>query len=563
MQNQELLEHFKIHEKLRFESDDGQIWLDKNRMLLFHSQVLEEIRKSLFDSLDPKQAQSILVRMGFTAGQQDAELALKLYGTDDNYDVFDIGPALHGLEGFVKSTITESEVDWEKGSFYGKVHCLNSIEAAIQLETSGRTHDPVCWILVGYASGYSSMFFKRYIVFKEVECVAKGDSKCVLVGKPVEAWGDDDYIDYFKQDPVKQQFRSIESELNSLRGAPSAKQPEQGELIGQSPEFVKAFTLLNQAANSPINVLLLGETGVGKELFARWLHQNSGRSDKAFIAINCGAIPNDLIEAELFGVKSGAYTGANASRPGRFESANGGTLFLDELGELSLSAQVKLLRVLQSGELERLGDNKTIKVDVRLIAATNMNLHEAIDQGRFRSDLYYRIATYPVEIPPLRSRKSDIPLLARSMVGKYAPLYSKSIEAISESALQALMDYDWPGNIRELQNIIERAVLLAPDHGTIERQHVVTGSNSQRTEALPTEYQVSPAGDIYEHLLEENLPLKEFEGRLIKAAMEKTKGNMTQAARLLGISRRQITYKIKCLEEQSSTQKNSDSERLK
>ncbi|WP_299201237.1 sigma-54-dependent Fis family transcriptional regulator [uncultured Amphritea sp.] len=551
MQNQELLEHFKIHEKLRFESDDGQIWLDKNRMLLFHSQVLAEIRKSLFDSLDPKQAQSILVRMGFAAGQQDAELALKLFGTDNNYDVFDIGPALHGLEGFVKSTIVESEVDWEKGSFYGKVVCQNSVEAAIELEESGPSHDPVCWMLVGYASGYSSMFFKRYIVFKEVECVAKEDARCVLVGKPVEAWGDDDYIDYFKQDPVKQQFRSIESELNSLRGFPSARRPEQGKLIGQSPEFVKAFTLLNQAANSPINVLLLGETGVGKELFARWLHENSGRSDKPFIAINCGAIPNDLIEAELFGVKSGAYTGANASRPGRFESANGGTLFLDELGELSLSAQVKLLRVLQSGELERLGDNKTIKVDVRLIAATNMKLHEAIDQGQFRSDLYYRIATYPVEIPPLRSRKSDIPLLAHSMVEKYAPLYNKSIEGISDSAMQSLMNYDWPGNIRELQNIIERAVLLAPDSGSIERQHIVTrASTTQQTETLTTEHETITSGEnIYNHLLEENLPLKEFEGRLVKAAMEKTKGNMTKAAKLLGITRRQITYKLKSLEE--------------
>ena len=553
MQNKDLLKHFKIHEQLLFKSDDGKILLDQNRMLLFHSNVLAEISSSLFDSLDPKQAQSILVRMGFTAGQQDAQLALKLYGTDNNYDVFDIGPALHGLEGFVKSIITESEIDWEKGSFYGKVDCLNSVEAEIQLETKGLSHDPVCWMLVGYASGYSSMFFKRYIVFKEEKCVAKGDEKCVLVGKPVEAWGDDDYIDYFKLDPVKQQFRSIESELNSLRGKPLTTLPEQGELVGKSPEFMAAFTLLNQAAASPINVLLLGETGVGKELFARWLHENSGRSDKPFIAINCGAIPNDLIEAELFGVKSGAYTGANASRPGRFESANGGTLFLDELGELSLSAQVKLLRVIQSGELERLGDNQTIKVDVRLVAATNAKLHDAIEQGLFRSDLYYRISTYPVEIPPLRARKSDIPLLTDTMIEKYAPLYQKSINGITDSAMQFLMQYDWPGNIRELQNIVERAVLLVPDGGAIERQHVAPGSAAiQPSAPLTTEAVNSPSGnDIYDHLLEEQLPLKAFEARLVKAALEKTHGNMTQAAKLLGITRRQITYKIKNFEEQS------------
>lgn len=546
MSNSEILKQFRIEKKLRFETDDGQIWLNESRMLMLHAKALAEFRKGIFENLDKKTAQGILVRIGYVSGQLDADLALKLYGTGDNYDVFDLGPALHGLEGFVKATITESDIDWEQGSFYGRVDNIGSIEAEAHMESFGQSNDPACWMLVGYASGYTSRFLKQFIVFKEIQCAACGHNKCILIGKPAEAWNDEDYIDYFKSDSANQQFRSLETELNKLRGAASNNLQIQGNLIGKSSLFIDAFNLLRQAANSPINVLLLGETGVGKEVFARWLHDNSDRSDKPFIAINCGAIPNDLIEAELFGVKSGAYTGAKDSRPGRFESANGGTLFLDELGELSLSAQVKLLRVLQSGELERLGDNKTIKVDVRLVAATNAKLHESIAKGLFRSDLYYRIATYPVEIPPLRSRKKDIPLLAHSMVEKYAPLYNKSIEGITDSAMNWLIQYDWPGNIRELQNIIERAVLLAPPGGTIDQQQVVTRPATPLTEIID-ENQPAPASviNIYEHLLDSNKPLKELENGLIQAAMKKTNGNMTQAAKLLGITRRQITYKLK------------------
>lgn len=276
--------------------------------------------------------------------------------------------------------------------------------------------------------------------------------------------------------------------------------------------------------------------------------------NKYVLVISTGerAIPNDLIESELFGVQKGAYTGALASRPGKFERADGGTLFLDELGELSPAAQVKLLRVLQTGEVERLGDDKLRKVNVRLVAATNVNLQQAIADGRFRADLYYRLATYPLEIPPLRMRKSDIPVLASVLTEKYAPLYHKAIQGISELAMQGLMAYDWPGNVRELENLVERAVLLVPSGGQIEVEHLFPGMAPVTAlgAVIDRAGKVGSADEakkdqLYEALLEDGFDLQAHEARLLRLAVARSNGNLTHAARLLGITRRQLAYRVK------------------
>ena len=437
MAGQRLIERFNLRSRLRFNIDAGQIWLDESRMLLLHAKALGALRRELIDSLGAKQARGLLFRMGFAAGQEDAERASKLLGTGDNYDVFTIGPELHAFEGLVKSTVIEADIDWEQGTFFGEVVCENSWEAESHLQQFGIGEDTGCWTLAGYASGYVSRFFRRFIVFRETQCTCCGDPQCRLVGKPVEAWGDDAYLEYCRPAQADDGAQALQRELWQLRGRQRETLPA-GKLVGNSPAFRVAFELLGKAARSPITVLLLGETGVGKEVFAHWLHENSDRAGQPFVAVNCAAIPNDLIEAELFGVQKGAYTGAAQSRPGRFERADGGTLFLDELGDLSPSAQVKLLRVLQTGEVERLGDDKTRKVNVRLVAATNVDLHKAIAEGRFRADLYYRLATYPVAIPPLRERKSDIPVLVQALLEKYAPAYGKCLPGLTDRALQAL-----------------------------------------------------------------------------------------------------------------------------
>jgi len=294
---------------------------------------------------------------------------------------------------------------------------------------------------------------------------------------------------------------------------------------------------LSAAADSHITVLLTGETGAGKEMFARWLHDHGPRSEQPFIAVNCAAIPHELIESELFGVEKGAYTGAQQSRPGRFERAHGGTLFLDEIGDLPLSAQVKLLRVLQNAEVERLGGVETRKIDVRLIAATNVNLAQAIRQGQFRADLFYRISTYPVSIPALRERREDIPELAQAFIQRFNARYQKQVRGLSQRARDALMQYQWPGNIRELENMIERGVLLAPAAGLIDISHLF--ASQQATEAP------EDADALLQKLLDQQVSLPQIEGRLMQLAIDTTRGNLSSAARMLGITRPQLAYRLK------------------
>jgi len=237
-------------------------------------------------------------------------------------------------------------------------------------------------------------------------------------------------------------------------------QCEEPSIIGESPTIQKIFRLLQLVAPSDTTVLLLGETGTGKELIARAIHNGSPRNGRSMIKLNCAALPANLIESELFGHERGSFTGAIERRIGKFELASGGTLFLDEIGEMRLESQVKLLRALQEKEIERIGGRTTIKVDARIIAATNLDLEKEVAEGRFRSDLYYRLNIFPIQLPPLRGRKEDIPLLAAHFISKFAKKAGRTIEMLSDCVLQQLINYDWPGNIREMEHLIERSILL-------------------------------------------------------------------------------------------------------
>ena len=545
-----LIEQFKLRSRLRFDLEAGRIWLDEHRMLLLHAQSVGALRRELFDTLGATRAQGLLLRMGFRSGQQDAELARKLVGEGDPFDVFRIGPQLHAFEGLVKVRVADdAAIDWADGSFRGQAEWEGSWEAEAHLKAFGPADSPACWSLVGYASGYTSSFFGRRIVFRETRCIARGDPCCVIEGKPVEEWGDDPYLAQFDPEDVDGQLRAMAAELDELRGRLRTR-TRPGPLVGSSAAFRQAFDLVDKAAASPINVLLLGETGVGKELFARWLHEHSERAERPFVAINCAALPQALIESELFGVRKGAFTGATQDRPGRFERADGGTLFLDEVGDLAPATQVKLLRVLQTGEVERLGDERTRRVDVRLVAATNVDLKQAIADGRFRADLYYRLATYPVTVPPLRERRSDIPLLVAALLTRYAERYAKTVQGVSDRAMQVLVAHDWPGNVRELENIVERGVLLAPPGGTIELEHLFAEPPAGAGAGLDARGQMTGPGELHraqlcEHLLEETFDLNAFEQQMLDLAVRRAGGNLARAARMLGITRRQLDYRLK------------------
>ncbi|HSP81754.1 MAG TPA: sigma-54 dependent transcriptional regulator [Myxococcaceae bacterium] len=315
-------------------------------------------------------------------------------------------------------------------------------------------------------------------------------------------------------------------------------------IIGDSPQLQEVFKIIDKVADTPSTVLINGESGTGKELVASALHGASSRRDKPFIKINCAAIPHTLLESELFGYERGAFTGAVTSKPGRFELADGGTLFLDEIGEIPIEMQVKLLRALQEGEFERVGGIKTTRVDVRLIAATNRDLQAEIEAGRFRKDLYYRLAVVPLVLPPLRERRGDIPMLARHFVEKYNRKLNKRIEGIADDALALLQAYDWPGNIRELENLIER-VLLFSDGPFITATDLPESMRQGATPPpAPSPASETPTG---EGGLKDIVRMKaaELEKDLISKALEETGGNVTRAARLLQISRKSLQTKMK------------------
>jgi transcriptional regulator with PAS, ATPase and Fis domain len=300
-------------------------------------------------------------------------------------------------------------------------------------------------------------------------------------------------------------------------------------IIGQSPTLGAVLELCARVAGSNATVLVLGETGTGKEMLSRHIHLNSPRHDKAFIAINCAALPETLLESELFGHEKGAFTGAVAQKLGRFELASGGTLFLDEIGDLSPSTQLKLLRVLQEREFVRVGGTKTVSCDVRIIAATNRDLHKALEEKTFREDLYYRLNVFPIQTPPLRERREDIPLLVEHFIGFSARQLNAPAPAISNDALALLTSYRWPGNIRELQNIMERAVLLC-DGPTIDVAQLPREIVGEDTEPLRDKQDSSLWG---------------YEKALINRALKEAGWNQTKAAKALGISRDNLRYRIK------------------
>jgi DNA-binding NtrC family response regulator len=543
--------------QVHFCSETGQIWLHEHRMLLIHAQAQALLRKELIDTLGMARAQGLLTRMGYESGVRDAELARSRAQSLTDLEAFLTGPQLHTLEGIVKVTKIRLELDRVAGTFYGEFLWENSWEGQWHRHYFGVHHEPVCWTQIGYACGYTSAFMGRSVLYKEVECAGMGNDHCRIIGKPVEEWEDaSEYAHFFNRESIAEQLIDLQTQVVQLRTSIRDKEGLPAHMVGNSAAFCSAYELLCQAANSQITVLLLGETGVGKEVFARTLHERSARSKASFVAINCAAIPADLVESELFGVEKGAYTGALASRAGRFERADGGTLFLDEVGDLPLTAQAKLLRVLQEGEIERLGSQTVRKVNVRLVAATNADLLLLVKEGKFRSDLYYRLNAYQIKIPSLRERKEDISPLAKRFLEKYSAIHGKRLKGFTDKAKRALITYAWPGNIRELQNMVERGVILAPGGTRIEVHHMFSGFDERDS----LELGLNVHGDIKtrppecgrvlcEAVLGGAMTLGQVESMLLEMAVDKAQGNLSSAARMLGVTRPQLAYRLRRLQD--------------
>jgi len=302
-------------------------------------------------------------------------------------------------------------------------------------------------------------------------------------------------------------------------------------ITGRSAAMQEIFSTITRVAPTRATVLLAGESGVGKDLIARAIHFHSPRRDRPFVKINCTALPENLMESELFGYEKGAFTGAAQTKPGKFEQADSGTVLLDEIGDVPASIQVKLLRVLQEREIERLGSNKTLHIDVRVIAATNSDLRAALEQGTFREDLYYRLNVVPISIPPLRARREDIQFLAEHFVRTFGADNASPVQSITEAAIKKLTEYHWPGNVRELQNVIERSLVLCS--GT------TLDAGDIKLETAPR-----PRAQTGEHLLPDGMTLDEYEQSIIREALQRAEGNKSQAARLLGLTRNALRYRL-------------------
>jgi len=331
--------------------------------------------------------------------------------------------------------------------------------------------------------------------------------------------------------------RNLHKELDFLRKEVEAFRGFD-QIISQNKTMIEIFDLIKKVAYTSTNIMIIGESGTGKELIARSIYRSGNRKNGPFVAINCAAIPSELMESEMFGHEKGAFTGAHTRTIGKFEYANGGTLFLDEISALRSDLQAKLLRVLQEREIERIGSNKPIKVDIQVISATNTNLENAVIQGQFRQDLYFRLNVVPISIPPLRERREDIPLLAKHFLNKFNIAFNKKIPGFTEKALDALIRYHWPGNIRELENLIERIVVLSSGDEVIDLKDI------------PVEILMDSGQDIQDLELKKGglIKLREaFEKRIILNVLEATRWNQTEGAKILKINRNTLLQKAKQL----------------
>ena len=569
---------------LRFAPDSGVIHCFDQRMLLMHAFSVASLRRELIERLGLDKAREMFTRLGYQQGVEDARSLVEHQG-GDVHEILALLPRLREMQGFVHNrAVDRMQLNTETGEFYADYHWQSSWEADAHLKHVGISGTPACWMMVGYATGATTALMGRPIVWREVECMAMGHSRCRVIAQPLEDCDDaDGHLDFLQIEEFVSAPRKYQRPVARPIQLDEAAE-EFPDLVGASASFNAAVHLLKRVAPTDATVLLKGESGVGKERFCKTLHSIGPRSQREMISVNCAAIPAELVEAELFGVEKGAFTGATASRPGRFERAHGGTLFLDEVASLPLHAQGKLLRVLQEGEVERVGGTSVIPVDVRIVAAANRDLREEVKAGRFREDLFFRLNVFPIEIPPLRERRDDIPLLVNVFVRRYANRFNRHVKGLTRRANEALWAYHWPGNVRELENIIERAVILMDDDSNLDSQHLFSGgeqlrdslfrvgtdgelhrtvpgsddkpaelnsdsvalpgrktAGSEQSDEIPSQDRES----MLQHLLSSVGSLEDMETMALDYALAQCNGNVSAAARMLNMRRAQFEYRLK------------------
>jgi len=527
-----------------FRFSEGTIDLQGRQLVLHSLNAMAIFRKDLFNSLNPDDTRRMLTRFGYFGGQADAAAMKRIFKWDSMEEWLKAGARLQEFEGAGRTVIRSLHLDEKEKRLQMEIIWRDSGEAKEHLLEIGKSDMPVCWMLSGYISGYASFCLDKNVYFVEKKCRACGNCFCIAVGKDIDSWGTEaeSFIRYFQFNNIKNRVLELTQELKRKNRELSRHrkrldmlekviQPEFIEI--HSKKFRKVIEIATKVARFDTSVLITGETGTGKEVLARYIHDKSPRAKGPFLGVNCSALPETLLESELFGHKAGSFTGAIKDTEGLFEQAGKGTIFLDEIGDLSPNVQIKLLRVLQEREIMRVGESKTRKVDVRIIAATNRDLDQCVLQGTFRKDLLYRLRVIEIHVPPLRERKEDIIHLARHFVRRVAVKLKIPNLYLDPSCIDYLQTYQWPGNVRELENAIEHAAVLSRD-GAI------------RPEYLPPAVVQSPIHHRTGNILGQTL--KQVEQEHIIRVLEKTGGNKTQAAKILGISAATLWRKLKLIE---------------
>jgi DNA-binding NtrC family response regulator len=544
------LEHLHLAELLDFRPDQGIIRLHEQRVVILSAAAMGLLSKELVDTLGLDTARKLLMRFGFADGYHDAVSLRDRSKWESPLEGLRAGAVLHRLEGIVRADIVKVEHDAASGRFEEEVHWHDSYVAEQHVHNFGKSNAPVCWSLVGYASGYVSACLGQEIYFRETACLGQGAPKCSVIGKDAGSWGDAlealrfDFqgvdlgveVERLREaahrrlqeiDRRERHVAKRERELNLLRER-VARHAAAKHFIAGSAAMQEVLELAARVAPLDTTVLVYGESGTGKEFIVRLIHDQSPRASGPFVSINCAALTETLLESELFGHVRGAFTGAVRDKAGLFEVAGNGTLFLDEIGEVAPTVQAKLLRALQEREIRRVGAERNIKVNARVVAATNRDLRAAVAAGTFREDLYFRLGGFVITVPPLRERREDIPPLVHDFVRRAATRTKRDVKTVSAEAMTALMNYSWPGNVRELEHAIERAVIVARGRSIKVRE--LPPEVSQKTSFRSTNG---------------SLDLQAQERVTIERALERFRGNRRQTADALKISTVTLWRKMK------------------
>ncbi len=532
------LDHKELLELL---PETGLINFGGQRAVLIDAVAMGLLRKYLVENFGLTAGRAVLTQFGFAHGWRMAETMKAQFKWENEADWIQAGDRMQALEG-----LCHQEPDGPNALSEAGLTLVSSYEAEQHLLHFGRSEVPVCWSLCGLKSGYLGKITGKELYVLEDRCIGKGDPACHLVARTRAEWGEARAaeIGFFEQGRlaesldvslhrVTETLKAAERKLRDHRRALVKEVPEVEEpsnLISRSNSMRKVVDLAQRVAKVDSTVLITGESGSGKERIARLVHDLSTRASGPFIAVNCGAITETLLESELFGHARGAFTGATQDRPGLFEAAHSGTLLLDEIGEVSPGMQVKLLRSLQEREIRRVGENKNRRIDVRVLAATNRDLAQGVTAGTFRQDLYYRLKVVDLRVPSLRERRDDVLPLARVLLADASLRMKRKINGLAPDAADQLLRYEWPGNVRELENAMERAVALAR-------------GNRVELEDLPEEVRqafpipVATTGTVR--------PLDDVEKDYIVAALALNAGNQTHTAEQLKIGSATLYRKLK------------------